>query len=80
MNGESRDSNYSSRAEARLDEHLRLLRSDPPRDGRSLVLSVLSAARWQRTVRGSLLALGRLSGGLASGLHALLQRKARPRS
>ncbi len=79
MNGYSRDSEHSSRAEARLDEHLSLLRSDPPRAGRDLVVSVVTAARWQRSVRGSLLALGRLSGAVISGLHTLLQRKARPR-
>lgn len=77
MNGD--DSDSSSRAEARLDEHLKLLRSDPPRADRALVVSVLSAARWQRTVRASLLVIGLLSGAVASGLHALLQRKARPR-
>ena len=80
MNGDSLDPDYASPAEVRLSEHLTLLRNDPPRSDRALVVSVLRAARWQRAARGTLLALGRLATALANGIRALLQTKARPRS
>jgi hypothetical protein len=80
VNGDSLDPDYASPAEVRLSEHLTLLRNDPPRSDRSLVVSVLRAARWQRAARGPLLALGRLATALANGIRALLQTKARPRS
>lgn len=80
MNGDPLDPDYASPAEVRLSEHLTLLRNDPPRSDRALVVSVLRAARWQRAARGPLLALGRLATALASGIRALLQTKARPRS
>jgi hypothetical protein len=80
VNGDSFDPDYASPAEVRLSEHLTLLRNDPPRSDRALVVSVLRAARWQRAARGPLLALGRLATALANGIRALLQTKARPRS
>lgn len=80
MNGDPLDPDYASPAEIRLSEHLTLLRNDPPRSDRALVVSVLRAARWQRVALGPLLALGRLAAALANGIQALLQTKARPRS
>jgi len=80
VNGDPLDPDYASPAEIRLSEHLTLLRNDPPRSDRALVVSVLRAARWQRAARGPLLAFGRLATALANGIQALLQTKARPRS
>ena len=80
MNGDPVDPDYASPAEVRLSEHLGLLRSDPPRSDRALVVSVLRAARWQRAARGPLLAVARLAAAFANGIQALLQTKARPRS
>ncbi|MDQ6776378.1 MAG: hypothetical protein M3071_09215 [Actinomycetota bacterium] len=79
MNGDPLDPDYTTPAEVRLSEHLMLLRSDPPRSDRALVVVVLRAARWQRAAREPLLALGRLAAAVFNGIHGLVQTRARRR-
>lgn len=71
MNGDPLDPEHASPAEERLGEHLALLRNSPPRYEPALVPSVLRAARWQRAVRGPLIALGRLTIALTSSIRGL---------
>lgn len=55
-------------AERRLEEHLALLRMDPPQPSVALVPRIVHTARWQRAVRRPLLAMGALVGALFDGL------------
>jgi hypothetical protein len=75
MNGEE----GSTAAERRLDEHLELLREEPPRPGRELApVAVVRRARWQRALGEPLRAAGRLLFVAVEGLAALvgLRRRA----
>ena len=68
-------------AEQRLQQHLLVLREDPPQPGMELVRAVVRQARWQRAVRGSLRAFGRLLSATVGGLALAtgLRRGARER-
>ena len=59
-------------AERQLLAHLAVLREDAPRPSRELVLRVVRAARWQRALRGPLVAVGTLAAALTTGVAALL--------
>ena len=65
------DADNPSAAERGLERYLESLRDDPPRPGAELVPRVLRSARWQRTVRAPLRAVGNLVATLADGLEAL---------
>lgn len=54
-------------AEAAVVELLEPLRSDPPRSHATTTQAVMSTARWQYTVRGTLVLVGDLVGALAEG-------------
>ncbi len=62
-----------SPAEARVRDLLGQLSGAPPTPGTSLVPRVVRAARWQRMVRGALVAAGQVVGSLADGLSTLLR-------
>jgi len=64
-------------SERRLDEHLALLRNDPPRPGAALVRRVMRTAHWQRAVRGPLHAVTIVAGGVIDGLALLLGARRR---
>ena len=55
-------------AEQRLQQHLLVLREDAPQPGTELVPFVVRRARWQRAVRGSLRAVGRLLSAAFGGV------------
>jgi hypothetical protein len=61
-----------SAADARLDEHLDLLRTDAPAGNDSLAHRVVRTARWQGAVRTPLRAAISLLGAAAHGLGVLL--------
>jgi len=55
-------------AQERVQEHLGVLREDPPQPGRELVPSTVSRARWQRALRTPLQALGHLLSAMVDGV------------
>ena len=61
-----------SAADARLDQHLDLLRTDVPAGSDSLAHRIARTARWQRAVRTPVRAAISLLGAAAQGLGALL--------
>ena len=77
MNGPEEQPDALSPAERRLGEHLQLLRTDPPAPPAPLVARILRVARWQRAVRGPLVAVGALAGAVLDGLRSLLASRAR---
>lgn len=70
-------SSPSDPAEARLDEHLGLLRAAPPEPSTALTVRVVRAARWQRVVRGPLLLAAQLAAAVVDGLGVLMGRRSR---
>jgi hypothetical protein len=59
-------------AEARVSEHLALLRADGPEPPTSLVRRVVRSARWQRLARDPLRVVGMIAAAVATGVAALL--------
>ena len=68
-----------SDADARLDQHLALLRTDAPAGSDSLARRVARTARWQRAVRAPVRAAISLLGAVAQGLGVLLGSRGRSR-
>ena len=69
-----------SPATRQLESYLGTLREDQPRSDPDLVPHIVRRARWQRTIRTPLRAVGSLLGALADGLEAFLgpsQRRSR---
>lgn len=69
-----------SPAERRLQEHLTLLRAEPPRPSAALVPRVIRTARWQRVVRPPARVASIIAMGVVEGVGALLglqRRRAR---
>jgi hypothetical protein len=66
-----------TRAEERLDEHLALLRDEPPEPSTALTVRVVRKARWQRAVRGPLVLAANLAAAVADGVSLLLGRRPR---
>ena len=66
-------------AEAKLAEHLALLRAEAPRPGTALTHRVVRTARWQRALRSPLRVVGMIAAGIADGAAALLGFRRRPR-
>jgi hypothetical protein len=62
----------SSPVERRLDEHLELLRQDPPHPPDTLVPRVTHTARWQHAMRQPLVALAGVATAIAEGVRVLL--------
>jgi hypothetical protein len=60
-----------SPVERRLDEHLELLRSSPPRTGTALAPRVVRTARWQRALRAPLRVGGMIAAALVDGIVGL---------
>lgn len=65
-------------AEQRLQEHLLVLREEPPRPSQALTTRIVRHARWQRVVREPLRAAGRLLSAAVSGFAVVtgLRRRA----
>ena len=66
-----------SLAEDRLQEHLAVVRDDPPEPSTALTVRVVRAARWQRVVRGPLVLAAQLAAAVADGVSLLLGRRPR---
>ena len=65
-------------ADARLDEHLQLLRTDDF-EGGALAHRIARRARWQAAIRVPLRAAASLLGAAAQGLATLIGTSRRPR-
>lgn len=61
-----------SPAERRLNEHLELLRADPPEGSAALVAHIMRTAQWQRAIRRPLLAIGALTAAIGDAIRLLL--------
>jgi hypothetical protein len=72
MNGPEGPSDERGPAERRLNEHLELLRSDPPQGPSLMVVHIVRTARWQRSIRRPLLAIGALAVAIGDGVRLLL--------
>jgi hypothetical protein len=59
-------------AERALDGHLALLRSDAPRPPSTMDHQIVRRARWQRSVRQPLLAIGHFASAIRDGIRLLL--------
>jgi len=68
-----------SPADARLDEHLELLRAQAPASSDTLPRRIARTARWQGAVRAPLQAAASLLGAAAQGLAVLAGVRRRPR-
>jgi hypothetical protein len=66
-------------AEARLDEHLELLRATPPEPSTELTARVVRAARWQRAIRRPLVVAAQLASAALDGLGILMRTRSRRR-
>jgi hypothetical protein len=66
-----------SEADRRLDQHLELLRSDPPEPGTALVPRVVRTARLQRVLRRPVKAVIALAATVAGGVAALFGVRSR---
>lgn len=55
-------------AEERLQEHLLILREEPPQPGMELTKHIVRRARWQRGLREPLRAVGRLLSAAVAGI------------
>jgi hypothetical protein len=64
-------------AEARVSEHLALLRADGPEPPTSLVRRVVRSARWQRLARDPLRVVGMIAAAVATGVAALIGMRKR---
>jgi hypothetical protein len=71
------DAPRASEADRRLDQHLELLRSEPPEPGTALVPRVVRTARLQRMLRTPAKAVIRLASTVAGGVAALLGARSR---
>jgi hypothetical protein len=65
------DAPRSTETDRRLDEHLELLRSEPPEPGTALVPRVVRAARLQKMLRRPVKAVIALASTVAGGVAAL---------
>lgn len=79
MTGPEEPAEALNPAERRLDEYLELLRSDAPTPPAPLVGKIVRAARWQRTLRRPLVAVGALAAAVGDGVRLLLGSRT-PRS
>jgi hypothetical protein len=75
-NGPQEPSDALSPTERRLNEHLELLRTDPPRGSALMVTHIVRTARWQRAVRRPLLAFAALAAAIGEGVRLLLGSRA----
>jgi hypothetical protein len=64
-------------AENRLQEHLGLLREQPPEPSQDLTVRVMRTARWQRAARRPMLLAAELAGAVLDGVSLLLGRRPR---
>jgi hypothetical protein len=71
------DAPRPSEADRRLDQHLELLRSEPPEPGTALVPRVVRTARLQRMLRTPIQAVIALASTVAGGVAALLGARSR---
>jgi hypothetical protein len=59
-------------AEARVSEHLALLRTDGPEPSTALVRRIVRSARWQRLARDPVRVVGMIAAAVATGVAAVL--------
>ena len=71
------DAPRASEADRRLDQHLELLRSEPPEPGTALVPRVVRTARLQRMLRTPIKAMIALASTVAGGVAALFGARSR---
>ncbi|HEX2415580.1 MAG TPA: hypothetical protein VHJ37_10215 [Thermoleophilaceae bacterium] len=71
------DSSPPREVDRRLDEHLDLLRTEPPKPSTALVPRVIRTARIQRMLRAPVKAVLTLATAVASGVAALFGGKSR---
>jgi hypothetical protein len=76
MSGSDQSADLSP-AERSLDEHLQLLRSDPPAAPGTLVSRVVRTARWQRAIRRPLMTAGAIAGAITDGVRLLFGSRGR---
>ncbi len=73
MTEHSTDPDELTAAERGLHDHLQLLRQDAPRASAAMVSRVVRSARWQRAIRGPLLAIGALTATVGEALRLLIK-------
>lgn len=66
-------------AEARLSELLEPLRTDPPRSGPGMALTVVRTARWQSAFRGALRVVSQFAVAAADVARLIIGRRASQR-
>ncbi|MBV9197087.1 MAG: hypothetical protein JO168_23375 [Solirubrobacterales bacterium] len=65
-------------AERRLREHLKVFTAERPEPAPSLAVAVVRTARWQRSVRAPLQAVGRFAAAIGDGLRLLIGGRRQP--
>ncbi len=73
-------SDATTPAEARLVEHLAVLREQPPTPAPTLTPTIVRTARWQRVVRVPLRAMGAMTLALVEGLGLVTRRRTERRT
>jgi hypothetical protein len=66
-----------SPAEQRLDEHLELLRANPPTAAPDLITRIVRTARWQAAVRDPLVLIGAVALSLGESIRLVFGAKER---
>ena len=66
-----------SPAEQRLDEHLELLRANPPTATPDLITRIVRTARWQAAVRDPLVLIGAVAMSLGESIRLVFGAKER---